>query len=461
MSGFLGMETEEVHGHAELLTSRARRLESLETELMGSVAAVAWVGSDADAFRDQASSVMQQFAEWTRRCDTSAADLVDHVAQQDRASGADGGAGGLIAGGVASMLAGGAISGAIAFGGTPTTAGGPLLSSIGPRLGAALGSHDDPGDDIAPITADDISRPGGATDPSTIAEMMDNLRAAGEAQKEDSTSIRVQQVLGDDGQTRYIVYVPGSHGAMENIIGPDATGNPMDWNQNPGALGGQETDSSQAVIAAMESAGIPHGADVSLVAHSQGGIVANNLAADPSVNGAPDGWNFGNVVSVGSPVELADVPASTRTVNFAHEPVLDAPSSPVLADIGAPLRGDHPVGDVVPTLDGDPHDATGTASHRDEIGLPAPTSNPGENHGVQNYQDSINDATGQTGNIIKDIETGPSMRQYLEDGRVVDTVDVSVSREDGTYGDQKTIPEILTDRGKFGQPYTLPGPGIR
>ncbi|MDN5686922.1 MAG: WXG100 family type VII secretion target [Brachybacterium sp.] len=460
MSVFLGMDTEQVDAHAELLTSRARRLETLGGELTGAVAAVIWVGSDADAFRDQATSVMQQFAEWTRRCDASAADLVDHVAQQDRASGADGGAGGLIAGGVASMLSGGAISGAIAFGGTPTTAGGPLLSRVGPRLGAALGSHDDPGDDIAPITADDISRPDDSTDPSTIAEMMDNLHVAGEAQKENSTTIRVQQVLGDDGQTRYIVYVPGSHGEKKNIIGPDATGNPMDWNQNPGALGGQETDSSQAVIAAMESAGIPHGADVSLVSHSQGGIVANNLAADPSVNGAADGWNVDNVVSVGSPVELADVPSSTRTVNFAHEPVLDEPLSPVLADVGAPLRGDHPVGDVVPTLDGDPHHPAGTPSHRDEIGLPAPTSSPGENHSVPNYRDSINDATGQTGNIIESIETGPSMRQYLEEGEVVDTVDVSVSREDGTYEDQKTIPEIITDSGQLGRPHTLPGPGI-
>lgn len=460
MSGFLGMDTEEVDGHAELLTSRARRLESLGTELTGSVAAVAWVGPDADAFRDQASSVMQQFAEWARRCDKASVDLVDHVAQQGQASAADGGAGGLIAGGVAAVLAGSAISGALAFGGTSTTAGGSLLSSVGPRLGAALGSHDDPADDIAPITADDISRPGDAKHPSTIAEMMENLDAAGEAQKEDSTSIRVQQVLGDDGQTRYIVYVPGSHGEMKNIIGPDATGNPMDWNQNPGALAGQETDSSQAVIAAMESAGIPHGADVSLVAHSQGGIVANNLAADPSVNGAADGWNFENVVSVGSPVELADVPSSTRTVNFAHEPVLDEPLSPVLADVGAPLRGDHPIGDVVPALDGDSHHGAGTPPHRDEIGLPAPTSSPGENHDVLNYRESINDATGQTGNIIKDFENGDSMRQYLEDGKVVDTVDVSVSREDGTYEDQSTIPEIITDSGQLGRPYTLPGPGI-
>ncbi|GAA1489994.1 hypothetical protein [Brachybacterium sacelli] len=447
MSGFLGMDTEQVDGHADLLTSRARRLESLRAELTGAATAVVWVGPDADAFREQASSVMRQLAEWTGRCDSSSSDLLGHRAQQDQASAADGGAGGLIAGGGGAVFGGGAISGAIAFGGTSSTAGGGLLNSVGPRLGAALGSHDDPHDDIGPITTDDISRPENATDPTSIAEMMDNLDAVGEAQKEDATTIRVQQVLGDDGQTRYIVYVPGSHGAMENIIGSDATGNPMDWNQNPGALGGQETDSSQAVIAAMESAGIPHGADVSLVAHSQGGIVANNLAADPSVNGAADGWNVSNVVSVGSPVELADVPSSTSTINVAHEPVHEPPLSPLLADVGAPLRGGHPIGDVVPTLDGDPHDEEGTPPNRHEVGLPAPSSNPAENHDVQNYRDSITSATGESRAAIEAMENNPSMSENLREDNVVDTVDVSVSRADGTFEEQKSLPEIFLDKG--------------
>lgn len=456
MAGFLGMETEQVQQHADILTRRANDLDALGGQLSRMTVAIAWIGPDADAFRHQTSSVIRQLTEWTGRCSGSSADLRDHVSQQDQASGPDGGAGRTLS----SWASGAAVGAAIGGSAAGTGLGGAVVSDIGPRLGAALGSYDDPSDDIAPITVDDISRPEDPKDPTSIAEMMDNLDAVGNAQEENSTTVRVQQVLGADGQTRYIVYVPGSHGAMHNIMGPDATGNPMDWNQNPPALGGQETDSSQAVIAAMEAAGIPHGADVSLVAHSQAGIVASNLAADPSVNGAANGWDISNVVSVGSPVERADVPSSTTTINFAHEPELSSPSSPVLADIAAPFRGANPVGDVVPTLDGDEHTVLGTPSNRHEVGLPAPTSDPTANHDVQNYRDSIAGATGEDRDAISKMENNSSMKQNLEDGTVVDTVDVSVSRADGTYEEQKSLPEIITDQSGYGEPFVLPVPGV-
>src|SRR5690625_7034250 len=64
------------------------------------------------------------------------------------------------------------------------------------------------------------------------------------------------------------------------------------------------------------------------VGHSQGGLTAAQLAADPSFNntsGTPGSYNVTHSFSVGSPIETV-IPAqgSTRVVNVAHNPVWDA-----------------------------------------------------------------------------------------------------------------------------------------
>lgn len=462
MAEFWGMQTEHVEQHGELHVSSADLLEELGQRTSKSADAVTWIGPDADAFRDQVRNVVAELSAWNDRCRDLRTALREDVSQQESASSPDGSAGGSAAGGAMGALLGGGSIGAVVGGlvgaAGDTVLGGGAVSSIGPRLGEKLGTSDNPDDDIAPLTADDVTRPEKATDPSSIGEMLDNLDDVAKAQDENSSSIRIQQIEGADGQTRYIVYVPGSHGATQNVLGgPDATGNPNDWNQNPGALRGDETDSSQSIIAAMNAAGIPHGADVSLVGHSQGGIAANNLAADPSVNGASDGWNISNVVSVGSPVENADVPGSTATINFAHEGGGGDTYHPGLAAIGLPMNPNskqgNVVGDVVPGLDGNPHIFGSSPAHRHEVDLAAPTNNPATNHDIGEYQKSINSATGQQRTTIEAVETNPSMSQILKDGRVVDTVDVSVSRADGTYGDQRPISEYYS-------PFNNPTPGI-
>ncbi|MGP9539755.1 hypothetical protein ACT3SP_17270 [Brachybacterium sp. AOP43-C2-M15] len=368
-------------------------------------------------------------------------------------------AGGFPMSGVAGAFPGGSAGIGAILGGLTGTADGIALgvgveSSLGPRLGEELGVHDDPADDIGPIESGDVSRPDDAKDPNNIDELLENLDDVGKAHEKDAATVRVQEVVGEDGRSRYIVYVPGSTGPMGNATGPDANGNPMDWNQNPGALEGRETDSSQAVIAAMKSAGVPPGADVALVGHSQGGIVANNLAADPSINGAPDGWNITNVVSAGSPVENADVPSSTTTLNLAHVPNSEeGPSSPWLADSSRFFRT--PVGDIVPGLDNNPHIVEGTPPNRHEVGLPAPTNDPLKNHSVSNYRESVQGANGEAAETIRAMENDPAMRNYLGDGRVADTVDVSVGREDGTYGEPRSTPENILDPHIDGDPLDI------
>ncbi|MFC0675075.1 hypothetical protein [Brachybacterium hainanense] len=401
MEAFLGMDVEQASAHGDLLEVRAGRIMDLGDRLRACAGGVRWTGPDADAFRAgvEAARARMSATAGTLRSDASA--IRDQAAAQDSASAAEGGGAG----------DGGADGGTSAF-----------------FRGLASGPYDDPGDDIAPIGAEDMTRPEDFVIPHSIDQLIDNLNIANEQQTPEATSIRVQAIVGEDGQTCYVVYVPGSYGDAGNLLNPSDTGaNPNDWNQNPGALLGQDTDSRQALIAAMEAAGIPQGADVVLAGHSQGGIVASNLAADPHYNGGDQGWNITDVITVGSPVENAAVPSSTSTINFAH-----VGNGMLFTD------GFHP-GDIVPALDGNPYadPAMPSSPNRHEVTFDAPGAWDGDpfvNHGIQHYSDSIEGAQGGAADTIAAYQDSESMQNVLGDGaQVIDTVDVGVSRADGTY----------------------------
>lgn len=421
MSTFLGMDVEHAREHAERLAVGAERLEALGERLGARVREVAWTGPDADAFRQEALLGLVRLTAAAGRCRTQSSALLGEAAQQETTSAGDGSA--------------------------TVRIGGATVPSAFHR-GLATGPYDDPHDGIAPLGPEHITRPDaeGLTAPRDLVDLLATLDTVARAQTDQATAIRVQEILGADGESRYIVYVPGSHGRMTNTLGPiDLDGNPMDWNQNPGALLGRETDSSQAVRAAMEAAGIPHGAEVVFAGHSQGGIVASNLAADPSVNGGPQGWRITDVITVGSPVELAPVPPTTNTLNFAHEPV------------AIPLPGSSPLGpavstaiglpDVVPGLDGDPHDLWGTPSHRHEVELPTISYDIGDNHTIPRYQESVehrleHDPDG----VAAAFQDSASMQNILGPGAaLVDTADFSVSRAEGTYLDTEALAEWFAE----------------
>ncbi|MCP2260338.1 PGAP1-like protein [Streptoalloteichus tenebrarius] len=140
--------------------------------------------------------------------------------------------------------------------------------------------------------------------------------------------IAVYQVAGPDGQPRYVVTLPGM-----------SPGNPM--MESPQDLGGamrnaQHPDSSytKAIQMALDQAGVPRGANMMIVGHSEGGIAAANLAQDPNFNGGK--YNVTNVVTVGSPVDNKGLPpgATTQFTTVTNDrdivPTLDGrgPGSP-------------------------------------------------------------------------------------------------------------------------------------
>lgn len=92
MSGFYGGDTEQMRQHATACTGGARRLAELIENSSTTVEAVAWVGPDADAFREgwrsgpqsRALSLADQLQDLARR-------LEEHAEQQDETSSDDGG----------------------------------------------------------------------------------------------------------------------------------------------------------------------------------------------------------------------------------------------------------------------------------------------------------------------------------------------------------------------------------
>lgn len=167
----------------------------------------------------------------------------------------------------------------------------------------------------------------GPQDLQDLIAQNDSLRlAAGEQDARDAGQIGVQEIHGGSGgDPAYIVQIPPTEGAAIGSV-PDAyggQGNSRDWGSNLRLVAGQHPAAMDDVRAAMEAAGIPPGSRVLLVGHSQGGIVATHLAADPSFNstsGRSGTYDVTHTFSVGSPVQTV-VPAqsSTTSVNVHHE----------------------------------------------------------------------------------------------------------------------------------------------
>lgn len=250
--------------------------------------------------------------------------------------------------------------------------------------------------------------------PSTPQDLADLISANDEARREmfgrtepasydreASGQIRIQAVRTGGGQEAYIVHAPPTAGA--GIAHPHswgAQGNSAGWDSNLRSMAGQESAPMADVRAAMSAPGpdgrplVPPGADVMFVGHSQGGLTAAQLAADPSFNntsGTPGSYNVTHSFSVGSPIETV-IPAqgSTRVVNVAHNPVWDATAH--VPGLPSPGRAPVHIADPVPRLDLDGHRVDGSrvsAPNVREAWLDAPQQTHAQRSQLHNAHDSV------------------------------------------------------------------------
>jgi pimeloyl-ACP methyl ester carboxylesterase len=148
--------------------------------------------------------------------------------------------------------------------------------------------------------------------PSSLAQIMGGVTAAYDDGGKSGTpdaAVRITVVDKGDGPA-YIVTIPGT--SEWNVRSGT---NPMDTVGNLSSAAGSMSTASQAVEMAMVQAGIPRDAPVMLVGHSQGGMTAANLAADPEFRRH---FDVTNVMTYGSPIDSTRIPADVKTLALQH-----------------------------------------------------------------------------------------------------------------------------------------------
>ncbi|WP_430266779.1 WXG100 family type VII secretion target [Pseudarthrobacter sp. J1763] len=202
-------------------------------------------------------------------------------------------------------------------------------------------------------------------------------------------AIRITSVDKGNGPA-YIVSIPGT--SEWNVRSGT---NPMDTVGNVQSASGSMSTSSEAVELAMKKAGIPEGAPVMLVGHSQGGMTAAALAADDDFR---ERFNVTNLVTYGAPIDSARVPDSVDTLAIQHQ---------------------H---DVVPRLDlGNSNAASPAWPSRNDASIVTLTDPPGVgatdvtgNHSYNNYTNSVRENEGH--GPLADYSSKDSTQQFFSSG---------------------------------------------
>lgn len=140
----------------------------------------------------------------------------------------------------------------------------------------------------------------------------------------DSGQVRIEEIVGPGGKTRYIVYVPAT-----TDWSPKSGDNTTDLTTNVQGMAGNDTVMREMVRQAIADAGIGSDAEVMLVGYSQGGITAGSLAADPAFL---DDVNVTALMTVGAPVSDFAIDSGIDVLSIEHEqdlvPDLDGNENP-------------------------------------------------------------------------------------------------------------------------------------
>ena len=221
-------------------------------------------------------------------------------------------------------------------------------STLDARTRATLGSM--------PDATPDTHHRGVTTSADTIEHIVD--MHGGDA---DNGEIAIEEhvTVGEDGVTTRS-WTVDIRGTQSFAIGQSG---PQDMTTNLQGVAGMASDQLDAIMEAMDAAGIPPEEAVEFAGHSQGGIMAAQLAADPAVRAR---YNVVSVVTAGSP---------TATVAPSDVPVLSYENS---GDIVPGLDGNATRGDNVTTVRFHDYEA---AAHPED---PVPSS-----HSAPLYVDEI------------------------------------------------------------------------
>ena len=186
--------------------------------------------------------------------------------------------------------------------------------------------------------------------PRDVEDLIEDLGTTAAGDVPDGV-ISIQAVTDADGTTSYIVQLPGT----DDFMSDHAIRN---MGSNLNLIAGDDTAYGDAIGQAMRAAGVDREAPVMLVGHSQGGMQAAALAADPDF-----GYDVTHVVTAGAPVATSGVPDDVTVLSLEN------------------------TGDLVPLLDGEPNPAT--AHHttvQADVHSGSFGAHDGQNHAVDTYE---------------------------------------------------------------------------
>jgi hypothetical protein len=144
------------------------------------------------------------------------------------------------------------------------------------------------------------------------------------AEAHPAARVRLERITGPGGRRAWLVEIPGIE-SWSARPGPD----PLDLTGAVHLLAGEQTAAAGAVVAAMRVAGVRSGEPVMLAGHSEGGMVAAALTANPSVRAA---FDITHVVAFGAPISAVRVPPGVQVLSVQHTddlvPRLDGAADP-------------------------------------------------------------------------------------------------------------------------------------
>jgi hypothetical protein len=179
----------------------------------------------------------------------------------------------------------------------------PELAGIVTNLGTSLGWRLD-----SKVSAEKVleSR---SQKPNSITNMLDRLW---KLSSKANPTIGIDLFDNPSGNQTAVVYIPGTQ-----TIGFGEGENPLDMASNIQAMSSSgEAASERAVLLAMKQAGIESNDEVILVGHSQGGMVAGNLAAFPT------GFVAAGLVAFGAPLaHIKNLKAPVMAIEHVNDPV--------------------------------------------------------------------------------------------------------------------------------------------
>lgn len=215
--------------------------------------------------------------------------------------------------------------------------------------------------------------------------------------------IRITRIDNGTGTPAYVVAIPGTESWS-----PSAGGQPRDLSANLGLVAGNPTAAAESVRMAMDAAGIAPGSPVMLVGHSQGGIIAGQLASDPAF---VERYGVTHVMTYGAPIDHMQLAPGVGVLQVQH---------------GA---------DLVPRLDlGGLSPTTGFPDRETTVTLDSPGHfwQLATNHSYTEYASSVRAelaTDSQAAHILRDYQS--TLAPFLvTPGGTATAVDVPVSRGD-------------------------------